>query len=310
MTTLLCPPPKRGRPRKRRPLSAAQQIELIRQSPNHTPAWRYELAATLVDSNPLDLHVVADPWLIQACELRRTDLAEIPHVRNIHPATQTAWQLYQERSDVAQELEARVLGQQLATEIATILRLDVETVVAYEHLFYDVRDRLRHSDYILIKAIRPPWLRDHYEADLWAVLKLLAYHGGLAVFEAALDAWRDGLSEDRLAVPPDLATAAGRNRHSAKRLLVLESYPERLLDDQVAAYLRSLGEGLTSGRPALAVPNSHLSGKLANHDAGSTDHELAVVTAGEVAEDEPDHSGHAPNPSVIQEPTESTTQAA
>jgi len=211
---------------------------------------------------------------------------------------------------VAQELEARVLGQQSAEEIANVLRLDVETVVNYERLFYDVRDRLRHSDYILLKAISPPWLRDHYEADLWAILKLLAYYGGLAVFEAALEAWRDGLSEDRLAVPPDLATAAGRNRHSAKRLLVLESYPERLLDDQVVAYLRSLGEGLTCGRPALAVPNSRLSGKLANHDAESTRHELAVVTAGEVSEDEPDPSSHAQHLSVYPEPTESTTQAA
>jgi len=310
MTTLLCPPPKRGRPRKRRPLSAAQQIELIQQSPNHTPAWRYELAVTLVDSNPIDLLVVADPWLIQACELRRADLAEIPHVQNIHPATQTAWQLYQERSDVAQELEARVLGQQSATEIATVLRLDVETVVSYERLFFDVRDRLRHSDYILLKAIHPPWLRDHYEADLWAVLKLLAYHGGLAVFEAALDARRDGLSEKRLAVPPDLATAAGRNRHSAKRLLVLESYPERLLDDQIAAYLRSLGQGLMSGRPALAVPNSRLSVKLANANDETADHELIAVVADDVPDAEPEHSGISTNLPVYPEPTESTTQAA
>jgi len=254
------------RTKRRRPLTVRQQIDNMALSPDHTPAWRWRLAQRLHEAkiSPLDVCQAGDEHLAAIYGFQH-DLAENrKKVAAQWPTLTVAHSWYRQMSDVAFEIEARILARQTITEIAQATSQNEDAIATYEHTFFDVRSKLAHPDYIRCKAIG--WLAGAYDADqqLRSFIKRVAYKAGPAVLDIMLAAYRDGLDDERLAVPPDLTTVAGQLLHKAKRLLVLETLPSSLLNATVSPHILSLGEVLTAVAPMFTEADLSLCENLDN----------------------------------------------
>lgn len=85
------------------------------------------------------------------------------------------------------ELEARLLTEEPIDRIAARLCLDAQAVVAYHDLFFDVRHRLRSKDWIANHVLGQSARGGQAQADVGALLKWYAYHGGPLVLDSVLD---------------------------------------------------------------------------------------------------------------------------
>lgn len=161
-------------------------------SPFRKPTWRWQVAQHLADRNdPMQLPW-SDPWIEQAVEYLQCGLISAEALREeadpvwlpIHLA---AYLHNAGSGHLRHELEARLLTAADARQIAAMCGLAPELVEAYEALFFDVRDRLRHRSYIFHQVIGSRLYTgfDPNESDvLW---KLIAFQGGNVALDAILD---------------------------------------------------------------------------------------------------------------------------
>lgn len=194
--------------------------DVLPSSPFRRPDWRWIVAQYHVDHDRRLLPPWSDdPWTCRA----------FLHLRNIAPrGTREAAAfelgrmaiLFAEQLRAAQnpllriELEARLLTGDSCEQIAQCCGIDSETVDAFEHLFYDVRKKLKNSSYVLRELIGPKLFFGFSPTDVDVVWKLVAYQAGSVALDAVMD----------LGWPT--------NR------------PERL--DEVARYFAQCGEAMTA----------------------------------------------------------------
>jgi hypothetical protein len=121
------------------------------------------------------------------------------------PTVHQAFLLFQEQQGTRRaRLEARVLANEPAEEIAQRGALPIQVVRTYESLFFDVRAYLEHDDYIWGQVLTSRRRRGQSKAEgeqewLWRVM---AYHGGPRVLALLLD------GSDRSTRPESDAEAA------------------------------------------------------------------------------------------------------
>jgi hypothetical protein len=87
----------------------------------------------------------------------------------------------------APEYQARVLAGESDEEIAYKVGTDPEIINAYINVFFDVRGKMNHTDYmvnvVMADAVTRGLQERHYDL-LW---KLLGYHGGTHVLNAVIN---------------------------------------------------------------------------------------------------------------------------
>lgn len=270
-------------PRRRRQPTADDRIAARTFSPTHTPDWRWQLALDLHYYQDQSVSKCRDRYLVDAFELQGhlTAEKEIDAVVEKCPALYTVYEWRRERPEITLEIEARILARQTTQEIANLMGLDATLVETYEHLFFDVRAKLPHSDYVFTKIIGLKSSLTPPEEHLRSLIKVMAYKGGPLVLDAALAAVRDGLDEARLSIPPDLSTDHGRNLHAAKKLILLSLLPDRFSDPQLVRYLTSLRAPLTSHKGRSARRTKTLSGKLGKASPNEYRYEIRYLPPSE-----------------------------
>jgi len=105
-----------------------------------------------------------------------------------YPAIYQAHQLYEEAQpkyrNMRRAIEARILARQTDAEIAALQGCSSNTVEAYEALFFNVRKRLKHSDYVNNCLLNPLLLSEATASDRGTHWKVVGYSCGPLMLDA------------------------------------------------------------------------------------------------------------------------------
>jgi hypothetical protein len=165
-------------------------ISCMPGNPYRKPMWRWDRARQ-PGGNRLSVRFqVEDEWVERA---RRylTDGLPTPKGgrrprKSSDPAIQAAASVNDKGGQRKWRLEALVLADEPGVFIAKQCRLTAEAVVAYEALFFDVRDHLAARDWIVgrvLESLAPDRLREESPASLW---RCAAYFGGAPILEMVI----------------------------------------------------------------------------------------------------------------------------
>lgn len=177
-------------------------LQLQKYSTVRSPRWRYDRIRHLMDSKPRRRPTKIDDRLIKRAAdfLIRWETAPVRNrtYQNLkfarqelfprYPDLYLAYELFVsdgcERARCA--LEARLLARQSDETIAEKLTTMPEAVAAYEQLFFNVRDRLDNSDYIVSRVLAPTMSNGYETASLDLSAKFFGYFAGPQVLEYIL----------------------------------------------------------------------------------------------------------------------------
>jgi hypothetical protein len=184
-----------------------QRIDTTRLDMQHRePAWRF-LAATLwVQRRHIDT-VIADAPFVSACRFvewlehrRRSGKKTILPPKQFIPSW-NALRLYKKEGLPRCAIEARILANQSPADIAHAERISPQTALAYEDMFFDVRDRLSFHDFISGRVLEIGRAVDPSETGrIW---NMFSYHGGKLVLDALMDDLRvRGVEDYRFYLQP------------------------------------------------------------------------------------------------------------
>jgi len=127
-------------------------------------------------------------WLNAAMDFRRAleaaeDEQQLARVADAHPAMFWAHRAYEHGRSIRWTMEARILAHETDHEIAFRTGCAEEVVAAYHALFFDVRPKLKHQDYIVNIVIGDAIHRGLSDREYDLLWKLCAYQGGPHVLD-------------------------------------------------------------------------------------------------------------------------------
>lgn len=186
----------------RRPAAEIDPSVLFVNSHFRIPRWRWE-RAKLLRAQPRYATIFAkenDVYIETAKEFQRkwdrcVDQFDKMRLRLQYPALYQAHELFttEEQKYVRAELEARLLTQDSLEYIAKRVIMMPEAVYWYEHLFYNVTDRLNNRGYILHRAIGAQVHEGYTERDIALIWKVFAFGGGGWVIDLVMDRMGSGV---------------------------------------------------------------------------------------------------------------------
>src|SRR5262249_33696767 len=181
----------------------------FRNRPDHPlrpPDWRWLRAANLWDQGDQPSEPWDDAWVRRALRLYR----ELQQGKDPQPGKRTsdlwqAYRLYSGESLLRWEAEARLLVEPPA-QVAAKCGVTWQILHAYEKVFFNVRDRLGATGYLVSQVLGGNLAISLREDHVGRILKLFALSGGGRVLAAVLEDFRPPL-----VVPerPALLSAAG-----------------------------------------------------------------------------------------------------
>jgi hypothetical protein len=161
-------------------------------NPFRTPDYRWQRASYLCAHQQRTDHCWDDNLIMRAraflLRLDRHDgVLDHPRLARLDPAILGAHRVrFNGDERFRWQLEARIVGEQPAAEIANRTGLSLDVVEAYEHLFYFVRDRLRSTDWVAMFIFGPRLYTGFSEDDVELIWKLYSYNFGYYFLELAL----------------------------------------------------------------------------------------------------------------------------
>ncbi len=164
-----------------------------------------------------------DRWLLEAVRYQRDDPrgASPETLVRRYPAVATAYEIHRRAGIQRRLIEAWILTGGDDKSIARETGISQVAVDAYEQLFFNVRDRLGASDYVLHAIARSHRSNPQLRAE---IVQKLGYFQGPLVFQTALEAIGGSLGLLGGDLPePDLATAKGRNQARIQLLLDIQT---------------------------------------------------------------------------------------
>jgi hypothetical protein len=178
-------------------------------SPFRSPAWRWERATWLYEhGGPTDKRI-DDAWVARARDFlaargRRAQARPTRRRRADDAHIQAALDLWQADPPAPRwRLEAHLLTGAPLDEVTRLCDLSVEVIETFHQLFFEVRPRLRATDWIMMHAVGTYWLKGFAGLPIGALWKWAAYTAGPRALEvvvaltteARLPAWvREGLA--------------------------------------------------------------------------------------------------------------------
>jgi hypothetical protein len=168
-------------------------FDIIPSSPFFTPAWRWELASWMVRKQQSVLGYASDSWVARATR----HLAN-PKPSKWHDAIREAHALQADRmSPRTALLDALVLTGAPRKVIARRCDLRPAVVDAYEGLFFDVRNRLHHRDWISRRVIGRGLWTGFTRDDMGSLWRAFGFFGGIHILDVVVAVCvQDGLVTD------------------------------------------------------------------------------------------------------------------
>lgn len=173
-------------------------LQALKDNPRRAPHWRWLRAVELDAGGPRPSRVLDGPagfeWIRRASRLKRRFERSNNNPSNLRALLVRDADLFwahsiwlDDRAPTRWGIEARVLADETDEEIAEKMGARPEVVSAYINVFFDVREKMQHPDYvinvILADAVTRGLQERHYDL-LW---KLMGYHGGPHVLDAAIN---------------------------------------------------------------------------------------------------------------------------
>jgi hypothetical protein len=173
-------------------------LNSVRDNPRRAPHWRW-LRAMQIDGGGPRASRAADgeegfTWVRRAVRLKR----HFEQAGNRHDAlyalmhrdrelfwAHSMWA--DERAPTRWGIEARVLAGETDAEIADKVGTDAGIINAYVNVFFDVREKMRHVDYIVNVVMADAVTRGLQERHYDLLWKMLGYHGGTHVLNAVIN---------------------------------------------------------------------------------------------------------------------------
>ena len=156
---------------------------------NQAPNWRWQRARELVDKKLSPRRSRDDYQITRAYKYLRRFCKDNPRVEeqlaSTYPLVHKAKLLYEDiYSGTRWVFEAGVMASQPREYMAEYLNTDPDVLKMYEHLFFDVRDALKHKGCIVANVLMPMFKGGAKPKDPDFAWKLLAYEGGWDVVKS------------------------------------------------------------------------------------------------------------------------------
>ncbi|MGD9711928.1 MAG: hypothetical protein AB7V46_07685, partial [Thermomicrobiales bacterium] len=166
--------------------------ETFPASPFRRPDWRWIVAQYHVENARRLWPPWDDPWTRSAVHSMRNSSPlgqrESAGFEKTREAIRLTGQLREMPNPFFRiELEARLLTGETCEQVAQRCDLDPATVEAYEHLFYDVRAKLKYRSCVMRELIGPKLYLGFSLADVEVLWKLVAVQGGNLLLDAIMD---------------------------------------------------------------------------------------------------------------------------
>jgi hypothetical protein len=178
-------------------------------SPFRSPAWRWERAHWLYEHGGPTDNRIDDDWVARARDFlaargRQAEAQPTPRQRAHDAHIQAALDLWEADPPAARRrVEAHLLTGAPLNDVARICTLPVDVVESYHDFFFDVRPRLRATDWIMLHAVGTYYLKGFAGLPVGALWKWAGYTAGPRVLEVVValttdvplpDWFRDGLA--------------------------------------------------------------------------------------------------------------------
>jgi len=173
-------------------------LNAMRDNPRRAPHWRWLRAVQIDGGGRRASRAIDGPdgfiWIRRAVRLKRHFDAAGNRPEALYALIERDSDAFwahsmwiEEKAPTRWAIEARVLAGETNEEIADRLGTSPEVIDAYVNLFFDVRGKMRHMDYvvnvIMADAVSRGLQERHYDL-LW---KLLGFHGGSLVLNAVIN---------------------------------------------------------------------------------------------------------------------------
>ena len=167
----------------------ATRADIDRLSPFRPLDWRWRRAQELVACGRnycvhRDDELTGRAMQYLRAAARCTTDREKTNLRQRMPDVVSAWELYDDAGSIGGVVQASVLARQSPTAIARRVSRNTDDIVAYEQLFFDVRDRLNAKYFIHMQALGGSDAGKTRQQRDAAALKSMAYYGGPLVLDA------------------------------------------------------------------------------------------------------------------------------
>jgi len=172
-------------------------LQAFRDNPRRAPNWRW-LRAVQVDTGGLRPSKAIDgptgfAWIRRASRLKRRHALVANKPNELYALVRTDKELFWAHSIWADDkaptrwaIEARILAGETDAEIAQKLGCEPEVVAAYEAVFFDVREKLPHQEYIVNVVMAEAVTRGLTERQYDLLWKMFGYKGGPHVLDAMI----------------------------------------------------------------------------------------------------------------------------
>jgi hypothetical protein len=287
--------------------------------------WRWEQARFMREKKVRSLAKLADRATVEAFKFQNglakcNDDVDRWALMEENPALYAAYLIHkrgddEERHPMRFAIEARLLSQQPSHEIAELLGLDVPTVETYEKVFFNVLEKIRHTDYIMTCVIGPSVHAGLSDRDYDLLWKLYGYLYGPAVLDAFISTTSrkfrpESINEVDAALADDARSALQRKVATVARTFVVNPFSQSELLNIYARFLEVEKETNSGKAQDVILQNISVmldklpwqSGgetlasvpRLAHYDAGAVElrtDELLTVSVGKELDAEPDEAG-------------------
>jgi hypothetical protein len=173
-------------------------MRAMQDDPQRAPHWRW-LRAVQIDGGGKRAGRKRDgaegfTWIRRAVQLKRhyeragnnPDALYALHARDRELFwAHSMW--LEDKTPTRWSIEARVLAGETDEQIADRLGTDPGVVNAYVNVFFDVRGKLKHTDYVVNVIMAEAVTRGLQERQYDLLWKLMGYHGGTIALDAVMN---------------------------------------------------------------------------------------------------------------------------
>ena len=173
-------------------------LNAFKNSPRRAPNWRWLRAVQIDGGGKRASRTVDGPdgfaWIRRAVRLKRRFEQANNRPDAIYALLERDSDLFwahsmwsEDKAPTRWGIEARIIAGETDEEIAERVGVSPSVISAYANVFFDIRDKVDHTDYMVNVVMADAVIRGLQERHYDLLWKLLGYHGGSHVLNAVIN---------------------------------------------------------------------------------------------------------------------------